>query len=286
MSGDMATTRARFWRVARKDGVVTGYTDHDRDVTFEGLTFRAGSGLTAGALERSTGLSVDNAEAAGALSDAGITDQDIAAGRYDGAEVTLWDADWSDPSDRRITFRGTFGEVTRAGGAFRVELRGLSEALNRPVGRVFQPLCPAVLGDPACGVDLALPGRRIDLPVEIVGDGTLSWSVFPNVGPGHFAHGRVTVLGGAAAGLEAVVRRDLPVDGGGRRLELWSTLGIAPEAGDVVRIEAGCDKRAETCAARFDNIANFRGFPHLPGEDWLTSYPVSARPNDGGRLRG
>ena len=286
MSGERATTRARFWRVTRRDGMVTGYTDHDRDVAFEGVTFRAGTGLSAGAVERSTGLSVDNAEAAGALSDAGITETDIAAGRYDGAEVVVWDADWIDPTDRRITFRGTFGEVTRSGRAFRVELRGLSEALNRPRGRVFQPLCHAVLGDRSCGVDLAALSRTVEIAVEGTGEGELSWSSFPAVGDTWFAHGRVQVLDGAAAGLEAMIRRDLSVAGGGRRIELWASLGVQPQAGDTVRLEAGCDKRAATCRTKFGNMINFQGFPHIPGEDWLTSYPVSAGRNDGGRLRG
>ena len=285
MSGGGATTRARFWRVTRSDGVVTGYTDHDRDLSFEGVLFRAGSGLTAGAVERSTGLSVDNTEAVGALSDAGITEADIAAGRYDGAEVTVWDADWTDPSDRRITFQGTFGEVTRAGGAFRAELRGLSEALNRTRGKVFQPLCQAVLGDAECGVDLSAPAWSCEVEVEEVREGELAWTSFPAVEAGWFAHGRVVVLDGDAAGLEAPIRRDLVPADGSRRIELWSSLGIAPRPGDRLRLEAGCDKRAGTCRTKFDNMASFRGFPHIPGEDWLTSYPVSAGTNDGGRLR-
>ena len=283
MSTGTATTRARFWRVARRDGVVSGYTDHDRDMSFEGVTFRAGSGLTAGAVERSTGLSVDNAEAAGALSDAGITETDIAAGRYDGAEITVWDADWGDPSDRRITFRGTFGEVARAGGAFRVELRGLSEALNRPRGKVFQPLCQAVLGDGACGVDLSSSQHSCELEVEAAEEGELSWSDFPEFDPGRFAHGRAVVLDGLAAGLEAAIRRDVTGEDGTRHIELWSAFGIAPVSGDRIRLEAGCDKRTGTCRKTYGNIVNFRGFPHVPGEDWLTSYPVSSGRNDGGR---
>ena len=285
MSGEVATTRARFWRVARKDGVVTGYTDHDRDVIFEGVAFRAASGLTAGAVERSTGLSVDNAEAAGALSDTGITETDIAAGRYDGAEITVWDADWIDPSDRRITFKGTFGEVTRAGGAFRVELRGLSEALNRPRGKVFQPLCQAALGDAACKVDLGSDAHSCEQEVEGCDEGTLVWTTFPSFEAGRFAHGRAVMLDGPAAGLEAAIRRDVTSGDGTRRIELWSALGIAPVPGDRVRLEAGCDKRAATCRKTYANIANFRGFPHIPGEDWLTSYPVTSGRNDGGRLR-
>jgi hypothetical protein len=41
-----------------------------------------------------------------------------------------------------------------------------------------------------------------------------------------------------------------------------------------------------TCQAKFDNLLNFRGFPHIPGDDWLASYPVSSNQNTGGSLVG
>ena len=55
---------------------------------------------------------------------------------------------------------------------------------------------------------------------------------------------------------------------------------VAP--GDMLRIEAGCDKRAATCRLKFGNFVNFRGFPHIPGEDWLMAVPRSDGVNDGG----
>jgi uncharacterized phage protein (TIGR02218 family) len=280
----VATTRARLWSVTRRDGAVFGFTDHDRDLIMDGVTFRAGTGLNAGAIERSTGLAVDNASAAGALSDAGITEADIGAGRFDGAAVTAWEADWQDLSDRRMTFRGTFGEVTRGGCAFEVELRGLSEVLNRPRGRVFQNACPAVLGDADCGIDLGAEAFSVELLVEAAGEAELSWTSFGTYAPGWFERGRIVMLDGAAKGLSEAVRRDVE-DGAGRRLELWARFAISPAAGDRVRIEAGCDKRFPTCRAKFDNARRFRGFPDIPGEDWLQSYPTAQGGNDGGSLR-
>lgn len=47
-------------------------------------------------------------------------------------------------------------------------------------------------------------------------------------------------------------------------------------AGDDFTVRAGCDKRIETCAGRFANVANFRGFPHIPGQDTLLRYATRA----------
>lgn len=54
----------------------------------------------------------------------------------------------------------------------------------------------------------------------------------------------------------------------------------------MVRVEAGCDKRMDTCQVKFANFVNFLGFPSIPGEDWLMSFPARSGVNDGGSLQG
>ena len=279
-----ATSLCRCWAVRRRDGVTLGFTDHDRDLAFEGTTFRADSGMTARAFQQGTGLSVDNSEAVGALSHAAITEADIEAGRYDDAEVTAWMVNWAAPEQRMMQFRGSLGEITRAGGAFRAELRGLTEALNKPQGLVYQRQCSAVLGDRRCRVDLSDPAYRIELPVEQISRGkVLTFTSFGDFASRWFERGRVTVLDGAAAGLTGAIKSDR-IAGEGRVLELWQQVQAPLATGDTVRIEAGCDKRPETCKGKFANYANYRGFPDIPGEDWLMAYPTGRVPNDGGSL--
>ncbi|MDJ1007525.1 MAG: DUF2163 domain-containing protein [Paracoccaceae bacterium] len=279
-----ATTLCRCWGLTRKDGVRLGFTDHDTDLAFEGFDFRAGTGLTASALEQTSGLSVNNTEAVGALSSAAVTGADLAAGRYDGAGVTAWLVNWETPEERVVQFRGAIGEVSSGGGAFVAELRGLTEALNEPVGRVYQSRCSTVLGSADCGFDVEALGFHAIASVLDAEDGTS----FRIAGGAEFAdrwfdRGRFEVVDGAAAGLVGLVKSDR-TSGAERRIELWERIGLPVSPGDRVRLEAGCDKRAETCRAKFDNFMNFRGFPSIPGEDWLMAYPASADRNDGGSL--
>lgn len=279
-----ATTVARCWAVTRRDGVALGFTDHDRELSFAGLTFRPDAGLTARATVQGTGLSVDNSEALGVLSSDSVTEANIEAGRYDGAEVRLWHANWADPEDRELRFRGTLGEIRREDGAFRAELRGLTEPLNRPQGRLYQRECAAVLGDAACGFDASGPGVSATVPAGET-DGARFRLPDPAAhAPGWFERGRLTVLSGAAEGLSGVVRADRQ-EGDLRVLELWQPIRAPIAPGDTIRVEAGCDKQAETCWAKFGNIVNFRGFPFIPGEDWLLSVPVPSGANDGESLR-
>lgn len=279
------TTIARAWALERRDGVVMGFTDHDRDLTFDGIVFRADAGMTARALQQTTGLAVDNTEAVGALSADAIREADILAGRYDAAELRLWWVNWADVSQRVLKFRGSLGEVTRAGGAFKAELRGLSEVLGRPQGRVYQASCGAVLGDAGCGFDLSAPGFSVEASVtEVLEAARFMVDGLGAFVPRWFEKGRFEVLSGAAAGLVGLIRSDRNVEAG-REVALWRSVGAEVVAGDQVRLVAGCDKQPETCRVKFDNFVNFRGFPHVPGEDWMMAVPREGDLNDGGRLR-
>ncbi|MDM7931172.1 DUF2163 domain-containing protein [Tabrizicola sp.] len=277
-----ATTVCRVWTVHRRDGTAMGFTDHDRDLLVDGVHCRADTGMTARTLQQTTGLSVDNSEAMGALSDTAITEAGLLAGRFDGAEVRAFLVNWATPEERIEQFRGSFGEVTRSGGAFKAELRGLSEALNRPQGFAYQPGCSAVLGDARCRFATDTPGYFAAGLVEKVDDGRVfDFATFPGFDERWFEHGRFEILSGQAVGLVGVVKNDR-LNGGARRIELWQSMGAPVAVGDSFRMVAGCNKTAATCRTKFANFLNFRGFPHIPGEDWLASYPVPDRPSTGG----
>lgn len=273
-----ASTFARAWMIRRADGFRLGFTDHDRALSFGGIVFAPDHGMSARAVVQGTGLSVDNSEAVGALSDDAISEADIIAGRWDAAELKLWEVDWRDTQNRRLIFAGSLGEVARSNGAFRAELRGLAEPLNAARGRVFHPRCAARLGDQHCRFALTGEDYQAELAVNAVEDGRIfRFDSFPAYEAGWFERGVLSVPGGVAAGLTGAIKNDRALPDGKREVELWQGLGLSPEVGDVVVMTAGCDKRAETCRLKFNNFLNFRGFPHLPSEDFLMA------PGSGGR---
>ncbi|WP_226781123.1 DUF2163 domain-containing protein [Oceaniglobus trochenteri] len=279
-----ATTVCRCWLVVRRDGRTFGFTDHDDTLRFDSRVFLASEGMSARALEQTTGLAVDNSEALGVLSDASVSEADIRAGLFDGAEVMAWLVNWADTDQRILQFRGTLGEIQRTGGAFRAELRGLTEALNQPQGRVYQAPCAAVLGDRACGFDLSTPGYCEKRAVETVeGRKFFRFAALEGFDDRWFERGRLIVETGAAKGIVAAIKNDR-LSAKGRTIEVWEVLRLDIRPGDLIRLEAGCDKRVATCRLKFDNILNFRGFPDIPGEDWLMAYPSSGDDNSGGSL--
>ena len=144
-----ATTLARCWKLARKDGVTMGFTDHDVTLRLDGVDYAPGTGLEAADTQSELGFAVGGGEVSGALSAASLTEADLSAGRYDDAQIEVWLVDWEMPSQRFLLERGTLGEVRRAGSAFVVEVRSLAHRLDETTGRLFQAACSADLEMPA-----------------------------------------------------------------------------------------------------------------------------------------
>jgi uncharacterized phage protein (TIGR02218 family) len=195
-----------------------------------------------------------------------------------------WRRFWSIGSlreDHVLLSTRELGEVLSAGPAFRAELRSLAARLDQPSGRLYGKRCDADLGDARCGVNLSVAPFRLEGAVVSVPDEmSLIVSGLGERPAGWFSGGRVVFATGLLEGVTVDIASH-SLETGGARLSLWSPLARAPSPGDAVTVTAGCDKAFETCSAKFDNILNFQGFPHLPGSDFAYGYADSGTVHDG-----
>lgn len=280
-----ATTLAWCWRLIRADGTALGFTDHDRDLSFDATDFEAGSGFTGTEVRQSLGLAVDNLDATGALTSDRLNEADLAAGLFDDARVEIWRVNWADTAQRVLIMSGSVGEVKRGEGAFTAELRSLAHYLNQEKGRIYQYACDAALGSASCGIDIA--------SASFSGSGEVTSAetafLFRASGLEAFATdwcmgGLLTWTSGANAGRAMEVKRHA-LAGGEAEIELWRSMTSAIAVGDEFTITAGCDKTFPTCKAKFANGVNFRGFPHIPGNRFVISVPGPGDPNNDGGSR-
>src|SRR5690606_10047660 len=131
------------------------FTDHDRDIVFDEITYSASTGFTPSAIENNASLSVDNLELEGMLSDTAITESDVLAGKYDFAEIEIFQVNYRDLSQGALKLRrGWLGEVSLQKQQFVAEVRGITQRLSQTVGEFFSPSCRATLGDSRCKVDM------------------------------------------------------------------------------------------------------------------------------------
>lgn len=283
LEGD-ATTVCHCWRVTRRDGAVVGLTEHDRDLVVAGSVYLAASGFAASDSEAGNGLSVDAGEVTGGFSADAIVEADVLAGRFDGARVETFLVNWAAPEEHILLRVEEIGEVVRAGGAFRAELRRVTHRLGQAQGRVYSRRCDAAFGDSRCGVDASGPAyRAAGAVVAVLGEARLVVSGLDGFAAGAFRHGSLAFSSGGNAGGVADIE-DHRREGAQVLVSLWLPPPVAVAAGDAFVATVGCDKSFSMCRSRFGNGVNFRGFPHMPGSDFAFGYADGDTVHDGRAL--
>ncbi len=267
LTGDLARL-ALCWRIQRVDGVVIALTNHDRPITVGDLTYYPASAPDLGRLAESGAADIGHLAIASALNAPDIRSDDLASGRFDGAKVTIMLVLWDQPEAGALVLKeGRIGRITTKGQAFEAELRGQLDRLESPLGERFTPFCRAELGDARCKRGLRAFTRETTV-AAVSGPQQLTLADLPD--PDHwYDFGRLRFHTGANAGMDCEIGEQI-----GAAITLFAPPPAPVAVGDVVEVEAGCDKRLATCRDKFDNVENFRGEPFLPGIDRLFDYPA------------
>ncbi len=277
------STFCHCWKVMRIDGAIMGFTDHDRDLVFDQVTYQAASGLLSGPRDEHLGFAVGKAEVSGALTQLDVDEALLANGLLDGASVETWLVDWSDVSVRLLLEIEKIGEVRRGEHTFSADLRSFAQVMDLETGRRYARDCSADLGDARCGLMLAGTEFQTTATVRERSDGVHMTLTISGMSDGWLVGGRFRVVSGAAKDVRGTIRAHRQTDDM-CLISVWTPLAVPPAVGDRVELTAGCDKSFETCGMKFNNHINFRGFPHIPGNDVLMATPSATSVMDGGSL--
>ncbi len=262
------TTVAHLLRIVRADGAAYAFTSLDRNLVVDGITYSAAQGLDVSGIVGAAGLAVENLELTTLHDETLFTTPEVLSGLWRNAAFTISEVNWASPSDGvNMLLKGSFGEVQVLRDTVVVELRGLQQPLQQPIGLVISPLCRARLGDAAC--TKVLTSFTHATTVTTAGQQVITASALAQAAD-YFGNGILTFTSGACVGLSQRIKTH--ASGGVLTLTLPMLLPVA--AGDAITVVAGCRKRLdEDCRQKFANVLNFQGEPHLPGLDALTKAP-------------
>jgi uncharacterized phage protein (TIGR02218 family) len=276
-----------LWKLKRTDGMLLGFTDHDKSITYndgtDTVTYLPSDGVTGSATTQSA-QDTSNQEIVGFLDSEAITEIDIFAGRYDYATIQVRLVNWKDLNMGSMMWKNaTLGQVKIKNGQFTAELRGLEFWLSINIGEAYGAQCRADLFDAQCTKDASLyiqegivtsaTDLRTFIPTGVGSpDASLVMrgSATPDtVAPtGWFSQGLITWLSGLNAGFSMEIT---VFDG--TTINLFENMPFVIQAGDTFTILPGCDKLITTCFNKYDNVLNHRGEAFIPGMDQILIYP-------------
>lgn len=262
------TTIARCWRFERRDGEVVTVTTCARDLLISGEIYRSKEGVNPTAIAQEASAAVSNSEVNGTMAAESVSETELFAGLWDGAFVSVFEVNYRDLTMGVMNLQsGNIGDVKAGRSAFTAEVRGLTQRLQKVVGRVYTAGCPWVFGSigsayvPACNIDLG--------PLTVAGAFTSvdSLRVMADSARGevadYFGAGLITITSGESAGVQMEI---YAFAAGVFTLHLPMPFTVT--VGDTYSVTPGCRKRfTEDCRIKWANTNNFGGFPQVPGSD-------------------
>ncbi len=193
------TSLAYGWRLERRDGVTLGFTSHDRDIEVGGLLMRASPGMEPTSIVEKMGLEEGGLDVRGALTANAFTIRDMEAGRWDGAGLSVFSFDWTEPNlPIRPLASGRLGTISWSGDQFETVFNGPGARLDGPAAPFTTPTCRAAFCGAECGLNrmcfvreltvISLNGETANLaagttlPADVYAFGTLRWLEGANCG--------------------------------------------------------------------------------------------------------
>lgn len=261
---------ADLYTITLKNGTVLRYTTWDSNVSVQGNLFLTGPPhIKRSSIEEKLGLDVSSLdlEILAGLSDTvnGVPVlQHIASGAFDGATLRI-DRLFMDSAGNQIgtvvRFSGTIGAVDEVGRASaKLTVDALVSLLSQQLPNIIlQPNCTNTLFDARCGLDKAAFAENLTAQAGSTVNKLISLSAKAD---GYYDNGQILFTSGANNGLAKAVKSYA-----GQQLFFNSPLPFAPNAGDTFIAYPGCDKTQATCTAKFNNLANFEGFPYVPAPE-------------------
>lgn len=269
-----STTRAWCWYFEQKGGAIFTVTTWARDRLIDGLVYSAREGVNPMAIESTADGAVSNSEISGALSDDFVTEAQIVGGVWDNCYVAVFEVNARDLTMGRMALAsGWLGEISCGRMDFKAEMRSLAQALQQPIGDLYQPMCRSRLGDSMCKVDVE--ALRVTSTLTAVATRRTFTDSARAEASDWFGAGLFRVLSGPYTGMEMEVHA---FAGGVFTLAL--PLPFDPTVGMAYSVIPGCRKRHERgglfpagvsdCRDKFNNVINFQG-------EWPAGFPGNNR---------
>jgi len=254
-------------------GATLAYTNIDVTFTYAGVTYLANSILVDGLkYKAAVGLEADQqqitiaARSTDTISGGAPFLQALRDGSFDGCEIVRYRVFFSDrlggtAIGAAMLFKGRLGnidEIGRTSAKLTVNSDLVLLDIDMP-RNMYQPTCLHTLYDSGCGLSKTSTSPSFSGSGTVGAGSTASIIYWPGANA-NFAQGTITFNTGVLAGVTATVGSVV----NGSSLNLINPLQSVPAPGDGFTVYFGCDHTLTTCQAKFNNLANFRGFPYVP----------------------
>jgi uncharacterized phage protein (TIGR02218 family) len=236
----------------------------DEDITFEGNLYKAADSFGLSSSEEEVSSTKSNLGLIGIIEDQQISATRINNGVFDNAIIEIFILEKDNLEASKITIsKGYLSDLQIDGDSFTFDIKPISSRLKTNIINIYSPTCRAKLGDSKCAKDLTSYRSTGSVSEVDTSNPRLKFSDDSRAeSAGYYNYGTIKFTSGDNIGKKFEIKKYKTPE-----IELLLPTYEEIKIGDEYEITAGCDKRFSSCVDKFDNAINFRGEPHIPGNE-------------------
>lgn len=268
---------ATCWQIELSNGDKFGFTDCDRPLTIDGITYQADGGFEASDVSRGLGTEDSNSISLRSYFSSTLPESVLASGQVRSAKVFIFRVNpYELPDtleDSPLTYdplvRGNINALELTDQTYVASLSGLKNSLSSTSGWMVQSTCRNSFCDNLCGLDIEdyTDTRTV---TEVINPTLIQMGA--SVADNYYAGGKIVWQTGDNLGLETAC-----IYSNGQRIKLSDRMPNAIAVGDTFTITQTCGKSFANCH-QYGNISHFNGEPKIPGQDAIASLAPQTNP--------
>ena len=250
------------------DGSVYRFTNYDTSLSFGGITYQNnGLLIKRNGVKLNTGIEVDSLSVtiySQNYSMAGLSFFKLVAnGGLDGASLELnrlFFTDPLNPIDKVWIFSGKVSDTSVTRFEANLTVNSEVELLNIQMPKnLYQPSCVHSVYDTGCTASK-------NYVYSSVASGSTQRIINASIAQSNnwFDEGIIEFTSGVNTGIRRTIKVHV-----NNTITMALSLPNTPSAGDTFKLLAGCGRTMSLCSSKFNNLANFRGYPFIPQNDTI-----------------
>jgi uncharacterized phage protein (TIGR02218 family) len=264
------------WQWELGNGDIFGFTDGDRPIIIDGVTYQPDGGFKPSDIDRGLGTE-PNSMAMQSYFSQTLPESILTSGQVREARVFAFRVDpYNLPEtleDDPLTFdpliRGRIDKLSLTDQTYQATLSGLKDGLSKKTGYVVQNTCRNEFCDSVCGLDI----EDYTDTLEIVSiDSQTLFNIDLSFSEHFYTGGRIIWQTGDNLGLitACLYSKD-------SKIKILDKMPYPLQVGDTATIAQACNKTLPDCDRR-GNRSHFNGEPKIPGDAVIASAVPQTNP--------
>ena len=237
------------------------FTNHDEDIIFKNNRYISNSLLKKKSIKQTIDINFDSSYISFQIDNLSILYSDIINGKYDYMEITISIINYNNLESAFTIQTGNLGKIEYRDNCFYSTINSIKQKLSCNSNHIYSSNCRNLFCDSRCKLNI----NNFSTDINITNNENPYMLILDNnIESDYYTNGHLILLESPYKNIRYSIKSHY-----NNKLYLYNPISITEYLPIKARIFLNCSKTFKACKEKFNNIINFAGEPHVPGNSQI-----------------